>query len=109
MVYDSLEAVLSFRFYSKFAHDFKPSVSSALLQGSWWQVDLGSDVSLSEVKIYNRILGNGVYRKRLSHTTVSLLNEHNVVLGTYQIGDASNIDVVTINYSDSTTPTLIST
>ena len=60
-------------------------------------MDLQSGISLQKVRIYNR--GN-CCKDRLSDTTVSLLNESGNLVGTFRIGDASNKDMIEINFSD---------
>ena len=58
------------------------------------------DISVSKVIIYNR--QNSKFYKRLSYTTVSLLDDNDDVIGTYRIGDASSDDKIEIDISDFT-------
>ena len=58
---------------------------------------MGSADYVKRVKIYNRIDGTiddptgSVVSSRLSNSVVSLINQNNVTLKTYMIGDARNI------------------
>jgi hypothetical protein len=66
-------------------------------QNGWWQVDMQNTYSISRVVIYNR----PSYPVRLSHATVSLLDENgNAVARVADIGDASNRDIITLNSGD---------
>ena len=61
--------------------------------GAWWEVDLGQDVAVSKVVIYNRI---DCCRERLSNSKVSLLNYQGTILKSYTIVDATGIDMFSL-------------
>ena len=61
--------------------------------GAWWEVDLGQDVAVSKVVIYNRI---DCCPERLSNSMVSLLNYQGTILKSYTIVDATGIDMFSL-------------
>ena len=52
-------------------------------------MDLGSDVTVTKVIIFNR--NDGVSAGRLSSSTVSLKNNQDTILKSYKIGNANNV------------------
>eukprot|EP00956_Cyclotella_meneghiniana_P042412 scaffold248448_cov55-Cyclotella_meneghiniana.AAC.2 len=68
---------------------------------AWWMVDLGSDLRVSKLVIKNR---QDCCKNRLSSTTVSLLDRYDNVVGTYRIGDASQLDKIEIDTSEFALP-----
>jgi hypothetical protein len=66
-------------------------------------VDLGENVEVSRVVIYNRNDGDATHASlvsgRLSNSVVSLLNYQGNSLKTYRIGDATNMPVFDIFFS----------
>ena len=69
--------------------------------GAWWQVDLEHDVTVSKVVVYNC---QDCWQNRLTNAIISLLDDGDTVIGTYQIGDEiedeSNDYMVEISASD---------
>lgn len=62
-----------------------------LIQGAWWEVDLGSDGAIAidqfkEVRIYNRNTGTAAEIGRLSHANVLLKSEDDGIIGEYNLG-----------------------
>ena len=66
---------------------------------------MGSDKPVSRVIVYNRQTSGYCCPYRLSHTTVSLIDEVGNVVGTYRIGDASN--EIEIDASTFTLPVVV--
>jgi hypothetical protein len=60
-----------------------------LAEGAYWEVDLGRDVDVKKVIIYNR--NDGDLSQRLSNSVVSLLSQEGSTLKNYTIGNAKNI------------------
>jgi hypothetical protein len=74
-------------------------------EGAWWEVDLGEDVLVARVIIYNRIDSNNdttghasEVSSCLSNSVVSLRNLQGYTLKAYEIGDATNIPVFNIRF-----------
>ncbi len=72
---------------------FNPLLTSLLCfyinKDSWWEVDLGADVPVKSVKIYNRAAGGE--GGRLSWAVVSLIDNAGKTLETHQLGNANGI------------------
>jgi hypothetical protein len=70
--------------------------------GAWWEVDLGKDVIVARVAIYNRIDGDGAHAlnvsSRLSNSRVSLRNLQGNILKAYEIQNATGIPVFDISF-----------
>jgi hypothetical protein len=66
-----------------------------LAKGAYWEVDLGRDVDVKKVIIYNRNDGDPSHAEmvtqRLSNSVVSLFSQEGSTLKNYTIGDAKNI------------------
>ncbi len=60
-----------------------------------WEVNLGADVAVRNVKIFNRV----AYSERLSFAKVSLLDNDDRILVTVQLGNSLNIPVFDINFN----------
>jgi hypothetical protein len=59
----------------------------------WWQVDLGQDVAVQKIVIYNRqdiCLNSNICQVRLSNAVVSLLDANGNALWSHQLGDMSS-------------------
>jgi hypothetical protein len=72
-------------------------------EGAWWQVDLGGGgVSVSRVKIFNRIDGDpshaSLVSSRLSNALVSLSNLNGNTLKSFRIGNSANAHEFDINF-----------
>ena len=65
-------------------------------KGAWWEVDLQTDVVVTEVIIYNREHAP----ERLSNSVVSVVDGNNMVVATYGIGDSTEIVVLNIPAED---------
>ena len=63
----------------------------------WWQVDLGSSVDVTKVKIYNR---QDCCQSRLSGATIQLLDEDDTILGQHQLSNDVNWSSRTFPLSD---------
>jgi hypothetical protein len=64
--------------------------------GEWWDVDLGEDVSVAKVTIYNRV---DCCSDRLSNSLVSLHDSQGMPLKSYAIGNAAGIPVLNISFA----------
>jgi len=64
-------------------------------------VDLGSKVAITEVQIFNRLIGESKFR--LSNSVVSLRDENNAEIAVYHFGDVG-WDQYTIPVADFTRP-----
>jgi len=77
------------------------SLTTASELGAWWQVDLEHDVTVSKVVVYNP---QNCSLNRLTNAIISLLDDNDDVIGTYQIGDEienkSNDYMIEISASD---------
>ncbi len=66
-----------------------------LAEGAYWEVDLGQDVYVKKVIVYNRNDGDPwhaeIVTQRLSNSVVSLLSQEGSALKNFTIGDAKNI------------------
>ncbi len=60
-------------------------------QGAWWEVDLGADVRVAKVKIYNRVEN---LEHRLSNSIISLIDGQGITQYSYRIGDATGKAVI---------------
>ena len=58
-------------------------------KGAWWEVDLGADVIVTKVKIWN-----GDTFTRLSNSIVSLIDSQGTTQYSYRIGDATGKTVI---------------
>jgi hypothetical protein len=64
-------------------------VFSFVNKGAWWEVDLGADVRVAKVKIWN-----GDVPTRLSNSIVSLIDSQGMTQYSYRIGDATGKTVI---------------
>jgi hypothetical protein len=64
-------------------------VFSFVNKGAWWEVDLGADVRVAKVKIWN-----GDVPTRLSNSIVSLIDSQGMTQYSYRIGDATGKYVI---------------
>jgi hypothetical protein len=64
-------------------------VFSFVHKGAWWEVDLGADVRVTKVKIWN-----GDTFTRLSNSIVSLIDSQGTTQYSYRIGDATGKSVI---------------
>jgi hypothetical protein len=64
-------------------------VFSFVNKGAWWEVDLGADVIVEKVKIWN-----GDAFTRLSNSIVSLIDSEGMIQYSYRIGDATGKTVI---------------
>jgi hypothetical protein len=63
-------------------------------EGAWWEVDLGQDVDVTKVIVYNRL---DCCSERLSKSEVLLLDEGHTTLKTFAIEDAHGVDFFEFN------------
>eukprot|EP00804_Cyclotella_cryptica_P000077 CCRYP_013734-RC/>CCRYP_013734-RC protein AED:0.05 eAED:0.05 QI:386/1/1/1/0.62/0.55/9/209/1800 len=72
---------------------------------SWWQVDLGGTFPIESIKVLNRWCGNPSDPNgclcRLSHTVLSLFDEHGQWVATASLGDTCNKLEWTVNFNNS--------
>jgi hypothetical protein len=85
-----LSAAISLRCLVQYSDRF--SCSSI---DEWWEVDLGEDVSVARVTIYNRV---DCCSDRLSNSLVSLHDSQGMPLNSYAIGIATGIPVLNISF-----------
>ena len=73
-----------------------------IFTGAWWEVDLGGEYQVRSVVIYNRAHSDEFWTgwDRLSNSVVSLLDGDGWSATQYDIGDASNLNVLTIAAQD---------
>jgi len=67
-------------------------------QDAWWEIDLGEDVVVKEVIIFNSNTDN--QEDRLSNAVISLFHSSGGAIGIYEIGDATGISKLSIPAGD---------
>jgi hypothetical protein len=70
-------------------HSIHTDAFSFVNKGAWWEVDLGADVRVARVKIWN-----GDVPTRLSNSIVSLIDSQGMTQYSYRIGDATGKYVI---------------
>ncbi len=70
------------------SYQFSDVLSFVHLGAIWWEVDLGADVRVAKVKIFNR-LGSAADSNRLSNSIVSLINSQGNTVSSFRIGDST--------------------
>ena len=65
-------------------------------KGAWWEVDLGADVRVTRVKIFNQNenIGGENLGRRLSNSIVSLIDSRGTTQYSYRIGNATGKSVI---------------
>ena len=65
-------------------------------KGAWWEVDLGADVRVTRVKIFNQNenMGGENLGRRLSNSIVSLIDSRGTTQYSYRIGNATGKSVI---------------
>ena len=63
-------------------------------EGSWWMVDLGSDIDVKKILVVNRPKDESKWWSRLSKTDVTLLDKDDNIIWHYYIDDGDKAEIV---------------
>ena len=69
---------------------------SLSFEGAWWEVDLGSDVLVKWVRVWNRL---SCCQDRLAPVTLTLYDQYNTILWQYRVIGSTKIQRINFDIS----------